>query len=172
MNFTALDFTDYDQAMLIWAGGAALGGWILSFIILDIIQGAGKTKEESSNGTNTAFAVALAFGMVCAIGTGLIVNKQNWDSYAKNQVIGSENILKKYDVKEVLWQDPQTHVSPSIAKEWKKNRELVVRTNDDKKYIFLYSVDKKTSEPTLDDTAAPSGGSEANNVSAKSLLKK
>lgn len=172
MNFTALDFTNYDQAMLIWAGGAVFVGWILSFIIFDLIQSKGKTKEEASQGTNTAFAIALAFGMVCGVGTGIAVNKQNWDSYAKNQVIGSENIMKKYDVKEVLWQDSQTKVTPSIEKEWKKNRELVVRTNDDKKYIFLYSVDKKTSEPTLEDMAVPSGSNESNNVSAKSLLKK
>lgn len=172
MNFTALDFTNYDQAMLIWAGGAIFAGWILAFIIFDLIQSKGKTKEEAANGTNIAFAIALAFGMVCGVGTGLLVNKQNWDSYAKNQEIGSENILKKYDVKEVLWQDSQTKVTPSIEKEWKKSRDLVVRTNDDKKYVFIYSVDKKTSEPTLGDVAAPSGSNDTTNVSAKSLLKK
>ena len=172
MNFTALDFTNYNQASLIWAGGVAVGGWIISFIIFDLIQSKGKTKEEASNGTNVAFIVALVFGMFLGLGTGIAVNSQSWNSYAKNQEIGSENILKKYDVKEVLWQDSQTKVTPNIEKERKKNRELVVRTNDDKKYIFLYSVDKKTSEPTLEDMAVPSGSNEASNVSAKSLLKK
>lgn len=186
MNFIALDFTDYTQANIIWSGGAILVGWIFTFVISELFQSKKKNKDKKPKRTETSIMVALVVAMFLGLGASAIANTRAWDSYANNKDIASENILKKYDVKEVLWKDPQTKASPSVEGEDKKNHELVVRTNNDKKYIFLYSVDKKTSEPTLDDIALPSGSSEPTlddialpsgsekftNISAKDLLKK
>ena len=167
MTFQALDFTNYSQSMMIGAVVVSLVVWILSFAILNLSQSKDKTDAEA----NIALVVALGFGIMCGLGTAVIVNSQGWDAYGKNQVVASENIMKKYDVKEVLWQDPQTKAIPSIGKESKQNRELVIKTNDDKKYVFIYSADQKTSEPTLEDTASQSGDTSENRVSASSLLK-
>ena len=142
----------------------------VAIVLLLVAHVLGRGNEEL---ITPAFVVGLVVAAICVVvnvNNGMDNNKQ---AVEHNRTAGTENIMQKYDVKDVLWASPQTKVSPNLKPDYNNtNRELVVETNDDKKYIFLYSIDQKTFEPTLEDMAVPSGGSEANNVSAKSLLKK
>ena len=142
----------------------------VALVLLLITHLLGRGNGELISPAFFSGLIVAAIFVVVNVNIGLDNNKQ---AIEHNRKLGTENIMQKYDVKDVLWTSPQTKVSPNLKPDYNNTkRELVVETNDDKKYIFLYSLDQKTFEPTLEDMAVPSGSNEASNVSAKSLLKK
>lgn len=130
-------------------------------------------KKDTIAMVNVAFGFGIIFGLISIFVTGGITMNHNHDASIHNKKIATDNIMQKYDVKDVDWDSPQTKAISNLgANGDERSRELVVETKDGKKYIFLYSVKKDSSEPTLDDMAVPSGGTNNESVSAKSLLKK
>lgn len=171
MNFTPLDYNQYGQQNFLLAGLVGLLAWVvISIICLAVIH---FTKKETEG--NTIDSVFMSVGVLAlfiAIGAGIFLNNQEANAVKHNKQAATENIMKKYDVKDVLWDNQQTKANPNLQPSWGNVGELVIEAHNGTKYLFNYELDTKTSEPTLTDRAIPGGSSERPEVSAESLLKK
>lgn len=82
-----------------------------------------------------------------------------------NKTIATENLKKKYDIKNVDWNTQYTNAKP---KDTTGDNILVIESNDNKRYVFTYKVNLETGEPTLEKVSEPYPEDDA---SAESLLK-
>lgn len=85
-----------------------------------------------------------------------------------NKQIATENILAKYDLKEVLWDVKDTTAEPMDTK---GDNNIIVKTQNDVEYVFKYRADIQTGEPFLKDMPIPGGSAPKDAVNAASLLK-
>lgn len=82
-----------------------------------------------------------------------------------NKTIATENLKKKYDIKNADWNTQYTTAKP---KDTTGKNILVIESNDNKRYVFAYKVNLDTGEPTLEKVSEPYPEDAA---SAESLLK-
>lgn len=171
MNFTPLESTSKLDMIIM---SAMLPGILICVVVAVLaLLTAHILKKDSEELITPAFILGLIVAAIFVVVNVNVSIENNKNALEHNRKAGTENIMQKYDVKDVLWTSPQTKVAPNLKPDYENTkRELVVETNDEKKYIFLYSLNKETFEPTLEDMAIPSGGSEKESISAKSLLKK
>ena len=77
------------------------------------------------------------------------------------------NIMKKYDVKKVLWDNEETTAGPASD----GGEEIVVEANDGKQYVFGYAVNQETYEPTLSNMPIRGGDIPNKAINAETLIK-
>lgn len=77
------------------------------------------------------------------------------------------NLIQKYDVKQVLWDNDETTAGPASD----GGEEIVVEVQDGTQYVFRYAVNKDTYEPTLSNLPIRGGNASDKVVNADDLLK-
>jgi len=107
----------------------------------------------------------LAVIMVSVLCTFLIVSPK----VEANTLKATHNLELKYDIKDVLWDDPRTTASYDSQH---SNQQVVVVANNDQRYVFDYTMNLDTSEPTLTDPPIQGGATPDNATTAEILLKK
>lgn len=156
MVFEALDFTSFD-GILFGFIAAAIVLWFALLIVCDLL---------GISGAGFGF---LSLGMLLALGffASVAVSPAE-DVTQANKVKAAENLKAKYNVKDVLWDDPKTTAASDNQSE---NEKVVVLGENDQRYIFDYIVTKETSEPTLIDLPIQGGATPDSATTAKALLK-
>lgn len=87
----------------------------------------------------------------------------------KNQEVATQNIMNKYEVKEVEWESQNTTSRPDGST---KEGTLLVTGNDGGRYVFQYEMNANTGEPTLKDMPIQGGNTPDKAKSSDALLKK
>lgn len=161
MTYQALNLTNYTIWAIIFFGLTLIFG----FSIVAIDQSTGQHNEkDTTTKTGKATIILMVLTALFAI-LAVIPMAMNVQARNENNKISVQNIMQKYDVKDVLWKDKTTEVYSDGSKEKDESGELLVELNTGEKQLYLYEVNPKTSEPTLKDS--PTRG----NTPADSLLK-
>lgn len=167
MNFEPLNLTlpDYNAAaticiVFITCALASLVG-IIAFLAT------GVSVKKKIIGTVILLAALTGFAFT-AINVNNDFNQSVRDYNAYNKKTATDNLMKKYNVKEVNWDSSDTTVGTLSTS---GDGDLRVVLQDDSKYIFKYRVNKDNSEPFLEDMPIRGGTVPASAVTAKSLLK-
>lgn len=160
MDFTPIDFTPY----LMIAGFAGLGTSIFGLVWVCATDGVKKPYPKDRKPWIVIGAtLSILFLLVTILSSVLAVRAG--DSNKEN---ATANILQKYNLSEVLWDARQTKVYPTDDD---GDRQILVETKDEQRYIFHYRVDRETGEPTLYDMPIEGGKAPEEAVSIRSLIK-
>ena len=148
MNYQALDFNNY----FLWSylGMGATLVCLLALVCINVITGSyesANTKTKVGKTITAVLAVA-AFSMLVSF----IFMVVNISVSNNNDKVATQNIMQKYDVKDVLWKDKATGVRSKGIVDNKTTGELLVELNSGEKQVYLYEVNPETSEPTLKDS--------------------
>lgn len=145
-----------------------LWGWMLPgfiffviFVILTII--ALPISDLPLSLINGFFAVVTLSSTV--LGGFMALHYHDQAQVEPNKTIATENLKKKYDIKNADWNTKYTTATP---KDTAGEENVVIETNDNKLYVFTYKVNLETGEPTLEKVPEPYPEDDA---SAESLLK-
>lgn len=170
MNFAQLDYTQYNFiAFLIGFGVPSL-----LLIIFMVSFEKYRNKHKVSARTEGKIFGIVFISLVAVALVGVLGGENHMNNVLKdNQAKAEQNIMKKYDVKDVEWDSEQTKATPTLAEDskGKASNELVLVADDGKAYLFRYDLNKETSEPTLKDMPIAGGSTPEDAVSADSLLK-
>lgn len=159
MVFISLDFTPYRTMM----GAVLFGGIILSVIVFVIaLSLQGKTKVADYLGITSLVMIVLTAVV------GLTYSTLDHSANKANETKATQNIMQKYDVKDVNWKSFETNAR---ADGETPDGKILLSTNNGNEYIFKYEVDPKTSEPTLKNMPIQGGNTADKDASAESLLK-
>ena len=153
MTFQALDFTNYSMIST-----------VLFIIFIGFTFGA-----LVFTGKNKKLKIFVVIGYVISILALLATFIPTSISKNENRDKATANIMQKYDVKSVDWHSSNT--TADAAGEVREGKILVVDKTD-QQYIFQYSVNKDTSEPTLMDMPIQGGNTPDKAKTASSFLKK
>lgn len=167
MNFEKLDYNPY------FAVG--LGGVVVAFIIAFILFGiAGDLKYSPKRATTNLkipgrfYLVAVAL-MISSFVTFCVMLVINQVSDGFNEDKATQNLTEKYDIQRVLWDAPETQANPVGVD---REDDLLVEAGNGQLYVFKYSVDKESSEPTLKNMPIQGGNTPDNSTTAEALLRK
>lgn len=170
MNFSPLDYTNYNALAFIFGFGLPV---ILMIAFMVFIE-----KQRNKKQFNDAIELKLfgagMIGLIVLALVGVFAGENHVVNVLKdNQFKATQNIIQKYEVKDVRWDSQQTTASPVLAadKDGKTNNEIVILAKNGKSYVFLYELNKETSEPTLKDMPISGGSNIEDSTDAESLLK-
>ena len=157
MTFQALDFAPYGILMIPF-----LAAFIFSigFFMASLAQ-----PEDFK--IKTRIFIIIAF--VVSIFAFAVWGFAYVNSIDENQKKATANLTQKYDVKNVDWESKDATVGPLGNR---KDGKIILTANNGERYIFQYSVNKDTYEPTLTDMPIIGGNNAGKEKSAESLLKK
>lgn len=148
MMYQTLNLTNYTIWAIIFFGLTMVFGF--SIVIIDKSTGQHNEKDtttKAGKATMTLIALTGLFAIATIIPMAMNVQANN-----ENNKIATQNIMKKYDVEDVLWKDKATEVYSNGSKERDGSGELLVQLNTGEKQVYLYEVNPETSEPTLKDS--------------------
>lgn len=148
MNFAPLDFTDY-QAIVFGLFGVAL---LLGFILFGIDQATGVHNEGNNKTKAGKASIAIITLTVIACIGSMSVMIASFPVKNNNNSLATQNIMEKYDVREIHWNAKETEVRSNGSKEKDSTGEVLITLPNNEKQLFLYEVNKDTSEPTLKDS--------------------
>lgn len=168
MNFHPLDYTNYNLLGFLLIIGSMIVFPLLLWAVKAVVF---KKKEMSDKVYDTWLGVGFLGIVAAAIVAAAISSMLGHNAEASNKFYAAQNIMQKYDVKDVQWDSKQTRTSP-IALERDAGNEIVLTANNGKSYVFIYELNTSTSEPTLKDMPIAGGSPTSNNLSADDLLKK
>lgn len=169
MEFTPLQYAEYGQQNFLLAGLFGIIASVIALVLIFVIAAAMKMDAKKAD---SLIWISVVAGIVVGVISGFVLVDKEAKAIEHNKKAGAENIMEKYDIKAVLWSSPQTNAIPNLEPKWKTGREVVVEAKNGVKYIFLYELNKETSEPTLVDMAVPGGSNDLPAVNADSLLKR
>lgn len=169
MNYEALNYTNYDLVGLAFCTTIPISLLILAvFLYKRSADKKGLTGEQDR--TIDVFGGGVFVAIILGAIIGGIVGSVAEGAQDSNEKVAAQNIMKKYDVKEVDWDSQQTRASATQSFKDEGN-ELVLTANNGKNYVFIYDLNKETSEPTLKDMPIAGGTDSGNILSAEDLLK-
>lgn len=153
MTFQALDFSPYPTICMV----LFIVFMIFTFSTL-VFTGKNK-KLKFFVGIGYGLSVIALFASFIPLATQTNENKDK----------ATANIMQKYDVKSVEWESSNTTANPMGEV---RDGKLLVSDKTDQQYIFQYSINKDSSEPTLKDMPIQGGANIDKAKTANSLLKK
>lgn len=169
MTYDALNYTNYDLVGLAFCTIIPITLLIITvFVYKRIADKKGLTGEQDR--TIDVFGAGIFAAIILGIIIGGIVGAVGAGAQDSNEQLAKQNIMKKYDVKEVDWDSKQTRASATQNFKDEGN-ELVLTANNGKNYVFIYELNKETSEPTLKDMPIAGGTDSSDLLSAEDLLK-
>ena len=161
MNFANLDFTSYSTCWI----------WFLAILLISgfsLIWSIEQTGPKESK-LKKVIAVISAGLIVMVIVATIVLTVTRINIADENIKTATQNITAKYELKEVHWKAAETSAHPTDVQE---EGSLLVETSNGQQYIFKYSVDEETSEPTLKNMPIQGGDSPDKSTTAEALLKK
>ena len=167
MNFQPLDYADYRLISL-----ALIGGAVVAFLLLLWgVKVAFLNKKMTAPVKRTLIAVAILGTIAVGIIAGSIGAMLGNSAIAANKFRTTQNIMQKYDVSDVQWDNKQTTASP-IADKSASGNTIVITASNKKTYVFAYELNTATSEPTLTEIPGSKNSDDTDTLTAKDLLKK
>lgn len=148
MTYQALNLTNYPVWAIVFFCITMVFGF--SIVVIDRSTGQQNEKDPTTK-EGKATMVLIALTMVFAVAT-VIPLVLGYQASNENNKIAAQNIMQKYDVKDVLWKDKATEVYSNGAKERDESGEILVELTNGEKQLYLYEVNPETSEPTLKDS--------------------
>lgn len=161
MKYAALDFTHYAiiSAILFFAAMIVLLIGIAVSLHLEH-----KKREKASNFTLfTALPITV---LLIIVSIFTMVHMGNVNSH--NRELATQSLMEKYDLKSVDWDDSRTRTNEVSDS---GDRNIVVTSQNNQRYIFNYMMDHKTSEPTLLNMPIEGGKTPDRATTAEALLK-
>lgn len=161
MKYAALDFTNYGViGAILFFGGMIT---ILAGIFLSLYLEKKKHEKASMVSLFSGFSVGALIIIASLSMLGVVMNVNN-----HNREIATQSLLEKYNLKSVDWDDQRSRANEVSNS---GDRNIVVTTHDNQRYIFNYVMDHQTSEPTLLNMPIEGGKTPDRATTAEALLK-
>ena len=161
MKYAALDFTNYGTIT------AVLFFVAMVLFLIAIATSAQLDKKKRVKASMAVLFTGLGLAVVLLIGSVIsLVHMGNVNTH--NRELATQSLMEKYDLKSVDWDDFRTKANEVSSS---GDRNIVVTSQENQRYIFNYVMDHKTSEPTLLNMPIEGGKTPDRATTAEALLK-